>query len=66
MKRTAGYILMALGILALHRLAPAHALQHANSTTIRAAHTRTSIVAADDAGSDDDGDGDDSGSDDSK
>ncbi|HXQ22942.1 MAG TPA: hypothetical protein VN812_14790 [Candidatus Acidoferrales bacterium] len=66
MKRTTGYIVAALGILILHRLAPVPAVQHAGSAAIRAAHVRTSIAPADDAGSDDDGDGDDSGADDSK
>ena len=59
MKRTAEYLLLAVGILMLHRLAPVHAAHHAGPAAIRADHVRTSVAPADDAGSDDDGDNDD-------
>ena len=64
MKRTSGLILMAVGILFLTRVAPALALQTSGSTAIRTGLSKTSVVAAEDAG--DDGDDSDSDSDDAE
>jgi hypothetical protein len=63
MKRTSGFIVMALGIVLVHRVALAQVLQTAGPAALRAAHSATSVVPAEDSG--DDGD-DDSGSDDSQ
>ena len=61
MKRTPALIVMVLGILALHRLAPVLALPH-RSASIQRAHGRLSGIPADESGDDDGGnDGDDGG-----
>ncbi len=60
MKRTPGLLLIALGILALHRLAPAH-MQPAGPSLIQAAHGTIPGMPADESGEDDGGDDGDSG-----
>jgi hypothetical protein len=56
MKRTSGLIVMALAMSFLYKLSPARALQAAAPTTIQAAHSKTSIVPAEESGGDDSGD----------
>jgi hypothetical protein len=60
MKRKSGLILMALGILALHRLAPIQ-MQPSGSAAIQSVHNRVSGMPADDSGDDDGDDDGDSG-----
>jgi len=57
MKRTPGLIMMVLGILALHRLAPVS--QPPRSASIQATHGI--LLPADESGDDDGGDDGDSG-----
>ena len=60
MKRTSGLIVAAFGILLLGRVLPARVLQTSGFTPQHAAHSKTTVVPAEDSGDD----GDDSGSDD--
>ena len=65
MKRMSGFILMALGVLCVHRIASVPVVQGAGSAAFRAVHNhRISTLPADDSGSDDSGD--DSGSEDAE
>jgi hypothetical protein len=62
MKRTSGLIVMALGVLWMHTVVPAPVVRTRGPAAIRAAHTKTSVVPAEDSGDD----GDDSDSDDAE
>ena len=73
MKRTAAFVLMALGMLSLHRLAPVWAPQKAEAAAVEQSIGRnsgpklsSSMRLADDSSSDDSGDSDDPGSGDSQ
>jgi len=60
MKRAPALIVAALGILALHRLAPVPAQTH-RSASIQMAHSKVSGMPADESGDDDGDDDGDSG-----
>lgn len=60
MKRTPALIVMVLGILTLHRLAPVSAQPH-RSASIQTAYSKLSGMPADESGDDDGDDDGDSG-----